>query len=106
MIIPGQCGFNCPSGFREEAFWNMDHNPFTWCSSYWNPKLMLWLWVPFIARCTWYIMWWSMVYSTNKTGHDNPNTKPLTVPHMTIWVKWGKKFNFIYIKIHTNGICT
>jgi hypothetical protein len=19
MIIPGQCGFNCPSGFREEA---------------------------------------------------------------------------------------
>jgi hypothetical protein len=20
MIIPGQCGFNCPSGFREEAF--------------------------------------------------------------------------------------
>jgi hypothetical protein len=23
MIIPGQCGFNCPSGFREEAFWNI-----------------------------------------------------------------------------------
>ena len=23
MIIPGQIGFNCPSGFREEAFWNM-----------------------------------------------------------------------------------
>jgi hypothetical protein len=23
MIIPGQFGFNCPSGFREEAFWNM-----------------------------------------------------------------------------------
>jgi hypothetical protein len=22
MIIPGQFGFNCPSGFREEAFWN------------------------------------------------------------------------------------
>jgi hypothetical protein len=21
MIIPGQFGFNCPSGFREEAFW-------------------------------------------------------------------------------------
>jgi hypothetical protein len=20
MIIPGQLGFNCPSGFREEAF--------------------------------------------------------------------------------------
>ncbi len=23
MIIPGQCGFNCPSGFREEPFWNI-----------------------------------------------------------------------------------
>jgi hypothetical protein len=23
MIIPGQIGFNCPSGFREEAFWNI-----------------------------------------------------------------------------------
>ena len=23
MIIPGQYGFNCPSGFREEAFWNI-----------------------------------------------------------------------------------
>jgi hypothetical protein len=23
MIIPGQLGFNCPSGFREEAFWNI-----------------------------------------------------------------------------------
>ena len=23
MIIPGQFGFNCPSGFRIEAFWNM-----------------------------------------------------------------------------------
>jgi hypothetical protein len=23
MIIPGQVGFNCPSGFREEAFWNI-----------------------------------------------------------------------------------
>ena len=23
MIIPGQFGFNCPSGFREEAFWNI-----------------------------------------------------------------------------------
>ena len=22
-IIPGQFGFNCPSGFREEAFWNI-----------------------------------------------------------------------------------
>ena len=22
MIIPGQFGLNCPSGFREEAFWN------------------------------------------------------------------------------------
>ena len=22
MIIPGQFGFNCPSGFREEALWN------------------------------------------------------------------------------------
>jgi hypothetical protein len=21
MIIPGQIGFNCPSGFREEVFW-------------------------------------------------------------------------------------
>jgi hypothetical protein len=21
MIIPGQFGINCPSGFREEAFW-------------------------------------------------------------------------------------
>jgi hypothetical protein len=21
MIIPGQFGFNCPSGFREEALW-------------------------------------------------------------------------------------
>jgi hypothetical protein len=21
MIIPGQFGFNCPSGLREEAFW-------------------------------------------------------------------------------------
>jgi hypothetical protein len=23
MIIPGHFGFNCPSGFREEAFWNI-----------------------------------------------------------------------------------
>jgi hypothetical protein len=23
MIMPGQFGFNCPSGFREEAFWNI-----------------------------------------------------------------------------------
>jgi hypothetical protein len=23
MIIPGLFGFNCPSGFREEAFWNI-----------------------------------------------------------------------------------
>jgi hypothetical protein len=23
MIIPGQFGFNCPSGFREEGFWNI-----------------------------------------------------------------------------------
>jgi hypothetical protein len=23
MIIPWQFGFNCPSGFREEAFWNI-----------------------------------------------------------------------------------
>ena len=23
MIIPGQFGFNCTSGFREEAFWNI-----------------------------------------------------------------------------------
>jgi hypothetical protein len=23
MIIPGQFGFNFPSGFREEAFWNI-----------------------------------------------------------------------------------
>ena len=23
MIIPGQFGFNCSSGFREEAFWNI-----------------------------------------------------------------------------------
>jgi hypothetical protein len=23
MIIPGQFGFNCPSGFRVEAFWNI-----------------------------------------------------------------------------------
>jgi hypothetical protein len=23
MIIPGQFGFNCPTGFREEAFWNI-----------------------------------------------------------------------------------
>ena len=23
MIIPGQFGFNCPSGFREESFWNI-----------------------------------------------------------------------------------
>jgi hypothetical protein len=22
MIIPGQFGFNCPSGLREEAFWD------------------------------------------------------------------------------------
>jgi hypothetical protein len=25
MIIPEQFGFNCPSGFREEAFWNIFH---------------------------------------------------------------------------------
>ena len=25
MIIPGQFGFNYPSGFREEAFWNIFH---------------------------------------------------------------------------------
>ena len=23
MTIPGQFGFYCPSGFREEAFWNI-----------------------------------------------------------------------------------
>jgi hypothetical protein len=23
MIIPGQFGFNCPSGLREESFWNI-----------------------------------------------------------------------------------
>jgi hypothetical protein len=23
MIIPGQIGFNCPSGLREEVFWNI-----------------------------------------------------------------------------------
>ena len=23
IIIHGQFGFNCPSGFREEAFWNI-----------------------------------------------------------------------------------
>jgi hypothetical protein len=23
MILPGQFGFICPSGFREEAFWNI-----------------------------------------------------------------------------------
>ena len=23
--VPGQFGFNCPSGFREEAFWNIVH---------------------------------------------------------------------------------
>jgi hypothetical protein len=23
MIIHGKLGFNCPSGFREEAFWNI-----------------------------------------------------------------------------------
>jgi hypothetical protein len=23
MIIPVQFGFNCPSGLREEAFWNI-----------------------------------------------------------------------------------
>ena len=23
MIIPGQFGFNCPNGLREEAFWNI-----------------------------------------------------------------------------------
>ena len=23
MIIPGQFGFNCPSGLREEVFWNI-----------------------------------------------------------------------------------
>ena len=23
MIIPGQFGFNYPSGFREEVFWNI-----------------------------------------------------------------------------------
>ena len=23
MIISGQFGFNCPSGLREEAFWNI-----------------------------------------------------------------------------------
>jgi hypothetical protein len=23
MIIPGQFGFNCQSGLREEAFWNI-----------------------------------------------------------------------------------
>ena len=23
MIIPGQFGFNCPSGFRDEAFWTI-----------------------------------------------------------------------------------
>jgi hypothetical protein len=24
MIIPGQFGFNCPSGFREEASWTIE----------------------------------------------------------------------------------
>ena len=26
MIIPWQFGFNCPSGFREEAFWNFSQS--------------------------------------------------------------------------------
>jgi hypothetical protein len=30
MIIPGQFGFNCPSGFREEVFWNI----FPWNSKW------------------------------------------------------------------------
>jgi hypothetical protein len=25
MIIPGQFGFNCPSGFREEGIWTFSH---------------------------------------------------------------------------------
>jgi hypothetical protein len=28
MIIPGQFGFNCPSGFREEAFMGKYSNAF------------------------------------------------------------------------------
>jgi hypothetical protein len=33
MIIPGQFGFNCPSGFREEAFLNPMVNMFQNASS-------------------------------------------------------------------------
>jgi hypothetical protein len=33
MIIPGQFGFNCPSGFREEAFyWMVLYKLYVFCS--------------------------------------------------------------------------
>jgi hypothetical protein len=49
MIIPGQFGFNCPSGFREETFWNIFPS---------SQKLQILL----KPNCTWMFIGWS---STN-----------------------------------------
>jgi hypothetical protein len=56
MIIPGQFGFNYPSGFREEAFWNIF--PIGQMPS--SQKLQIWL----KPNCTWMFIRWS---STNCT---------------------------------------
>jgi hypothetical protein len=37
MIIPGQFGFNCPSGFREEAF---KHYKYQWKGESWDSILI------------------------------------------------------------------
>jgi hypothetical protein len=63
MIIPGQFGFNCPSGFREEAFWNIfpigsnvKLSPAV--AAIFMPssqKLQIWL----KPNCTWMFIGWS-----------------------------------------------
>jgi hypothetical protein len=55
MIIPGQFGFNCPSGFREEAFWNIFNVQMPS-----SQKLQIWL----KPNCTWMFIGWS---STKRT---------------------------------------
>jgi hypothetical protein len=60
MIIPGQFDFNCPSGFREEAFWNIfpiGSNVKLSAAVYFQ-KLQIWL----KPNCTWMFIGWS---STN-----------------------------------------
>jgi hypothetical protein len=61
MIIPGHFGFNCPSGFREQAFWNIfpiGSNENVQMPS--SQKLQILL----KRNCTWMFIGWS---STNFT---------------------------------------